>query len=183
MNSLIKNLSTQLIRNQRQFLIQCSGFATDAKHIEELTKKNKVVVFMKVRRNRFLLRKLLKLILLSFRATRKLPNADSPTQSFRSCACTASNTIPTTCCWTRSCGKESKTSAAGRRSRKFTSPESSSAAATFYSKCTRTANSSMCCRRMLESKARWLKSRRATRRSENRIQRAAVSNISITMLY
>lgn len=49
MNSLIRNLSKQLIRNHRQFLIQSSNFATDAKAIEEMTKKNKVVVFMKVR--------------------------------------------------------------------------------------------------------------------------------------
>lgn len=48
MNSLIKSLSTQLIRHHRQFLIQSSYFATDLKKIEELTKKNKVVVFMKV---------------------------------------------------------------------------------------------------------------------------------------
>ncbi|KAG5673894.1 hypothetical protein PVAND_003897 [Polypedilum vanderplanki] len=47
MNFLIKNISTHLIRNQRQLLMQCSRFATDAKFIEELTKKNKVVVFMK----------------------------------------------------------------------------------------------------------------------------------------
>lgn len=47
MNSIIKSISTQLIRNHRQFLIQCGSFATDAKKIEELTKKNKVVVFMK----------------------------------------------------------------------------------------------------------------------------------------
>lgn len=50
MNSIVKNLSTHLIRNQRQFLLQCSRFATDVKAIEELTKKNKVVVFMKVKR-------------------------------------------------------------------------------------------------------------------------------------
>ncbi|CRK91920.1 CLUMA_CG005539, isoform A [Clunio marinus] len=47
MNALVKNLSFQLIRNQRQFLLHCSRFATDAKAIEDLTKKNKVVVFMK----------------------------------------------------------------------------------------------------------------------------------------
>jgi hypothetical protein len=49
MNSLVRSLSTQLIRNHRQFLIQCSNFATDAKAIEALTKKSSVVVFMKVR--------------------------------------------------------------------------------------------------------------------------------------
>lgn len=48
MNSLIKSVSAQLIRHHRQFLIQTSYFATDLKKIEELTKKNKVVVFMKV---------------------------------------------------------------------------------------------------------------------------------------
>jgi hypothetical protein len=48
MNSLIRNLSSPLLRNHRQFLIQASNFATDAKAIEELTKRNKVVVFMKV---------------------------------------------------------------------------------------------------------------------------------------
>lgn len=48
MNSLIKNISSQLVRQHRQLLIQGSRFATDAKTIEEMTKKNKVVVFMKV---------------------------------------------------------------------------------------------------------------------------------------
>lgn len=48
MNSVLRNLSSQLIRNQRQFLIKYKSFATDVKAIEELTKKNKVVVFMKV---------------------------------------------------------------------------------------------------------------------------------------
>lgn len=47
--NLVKNITTQVIRNHRQFLVQCSRFATDAKQIEDLTKKNKVVVFMKVR--------------------------------------------------------------------------------------------------------------------------------------
>ena len=49
MNNLVRSLSTQLVRNQRLILLQCSNFATDSKAIEELTKKNKVVVFMKVK--------------------------------------------------------------------------------------------------------------------------------------
>lgn len=49
MNTLIRNISSQLIRNQKLMVIQCSRFATDPKIIEEMTKKNKVVVFMKVR--------------------------------------------------------------------------------------------------------------------------------------
>jgi len=47
MNSVIKNLSSHLIRNHRQLLIQSRFLASDAKAIEDLTKKNKVVVFMK----------------------------------------------------------------------------------------------------------------------------------------
>lgn len=48
MNAIIKNISTHLIRNQRQLILQCSRFASDVKTIEEMTKKNKIVVFMKV---------------------------------------------------------------------------------------------------------------------------------------
>lgn len=48
MNSIIRNLSSQLIKNHRQVVFQCSRFATDAKAIENLTKNNKVVIFMKV---------------------------------------------------------------------------------------------------------------------------------------
>lgn len=48
MISIVKNLSSQMIRHQRQFLLRCNRFATDAKAIEELTKKSAVVVFMKV---------------------------------------------------------------------------------------------------------------------------------------
>lgn len=44
----IRSLSSHLMRNQRQILVQCNRFASDTKAIEELTKKNKVVVFMKV---------------------------------------------------------------------------------------------------------------------------------------
>lgn len=48
MNALLKNLSTQVMRNHKLLVVQCSRFATDPKVIEEMTKKNKVVVFMKV---------------------------------------------------------------------------------------------------------------------------------------
>lgn len=45
----IKGISSFLIRNQRQIILQSNHrFASDTKAIEELTKKNKVVVFMKV---------------------------------------------------------------------------------------------------------------------------------------
>jgi len=47
MNSVIKNISSHLIRNHRQLLIQSRFLAFDSKAIEDLTKKNKVVVFMK----------------------------------------------------------------------------------------------------------------------------------------
>ncbi|CAG9808778.1 unnamed protein product [Chironomus riparius] len=47
MSFLINNITRQIVRNHRQLLIQCSQFATDGKIIEEMTKKNKVVVFMK----------------------------------------------------------------------------------------------------------------------------------------
>lgn len=47
MNSVIRNLSVRLLSKRTQLLTQCKSFATDAKLIEEMTKKNKVVVFMK----------------------------------------------------------------------------------------------------------------------------------------
>lgn len=50
MSFLIRNLASNLVRNQRQLLIHCNRLATDAKNIEEMTKRNKVVVFMKVNR-------------------------------------------------------------------------------------------------------------------------------------
>jgi len=56
MSFLVKNITRQIIRNQRQLLIQCSQFATDGKIIEDMTKKSKVVVFMKVRKMTFLSR-------------------------------------------------------------------------------------------------------------------------------
>jgi hypothetical protein len=48
MNCLLRNLTTQLVRSQRLMLINTNRFATDAKKIQELVSKNKVVVFMKV---------------------------------------------------------------------------------------------------------------------------------------
>lgn len=56
MSFLVKNITRQIIRNHRQLLIQCSQFATDGKIIEDMTKKSKVVVFMKVRKLQFLCR-------------------------------------------------------------------------------------------------------------------------------
>lgn len=52
MNSIIRNLSSQLLRNSNRQLIRLpyAAFATDAKEIEKMTTKSKVVVFMKVRR-------------------------------------------------------------------------------------------------------------------------------------
>ncbi|XP_070501591.1 uncharacterized monothiol glutaredoxin ycf64-like [Chironomus tepperi] len=47
MSFLVKNITRQIVRNHRQFLIQCSQFATDGKIIDEMTRKSKVVVFMK----------------------------------------------------------------------------------------------------------------------------------------
>lgn len=48
MNALLRNISSQVIRQHKLFVVPCSRFATDPKIIEEMTKKNKVVVFMKV---------------------------------------------------------------------------------------------------------------------------------------
>lgn len=48
MISLLRNVSVCLIRPNKQLLICLNKFATDSKQIEALTKKNKVVVFMKV---------------------------------------------------------------------------------------------------------------------------------------
>lgn len=49
MNSIIRNLSSQLLRNNRQLVrLPYAAFATDAKEIEKMTTKSKVVVFMKV---------------------------------------------------------------------------------------------------------------------------------------
>ena len=48
MNSLIRNVSVCLLRPNRQLFLGLNKFATDSKQIEALTKKNKVVVFMKV---------------------------------------------------------------------------------------------------------------------------------------
>lgn len=44
----IRNVSSQFIRNPRSILLQFNRFASDTKAIEDLTKKSKVVVFMKV---------------------------------------------------------------------------------------------------------------------------------------
>lgn len=48
MNSFIKNISVCLLKPNNQLFIVLNKFATDSKQIEALTKKNKVVVFMKV---------------------------------------------------------------------------------------------------------------------------------------
>jgi hypothetical protein len=51
MNALFRNLTQQAVRNHKLLIVQCNRFATDSKVIEEMTKKNKVVVFMKVSLN------------------------------------------------------------------------------------------------------------------------------------
>ena len=48
MNLLIRNISVRLLRPNKQLFLGLNQFATDSKQIETLTKKNKVVVFMKV---------------------------------------------------------------------------------------------------------------------------------------
>lgn len=48
MNSLIRNISGCLLRPNKHLFMSLNKFATDSKQIEALTKKNKVVVFMKV---------------------------------------------------------------------------------------------------------------------------------------
>ncbi|CAO1435024.1 unnamed protein product [Diamesa serratosioi] len=47
MNSLFRNISVCLSRPNNQLFLVLNKFATDSKQIEALTKKNKVVVFMK----------------------------------------------------------------------------------------------------------------------------------------
>lgn len=53
MNSIIRNLSSQLLRNNSRQLqrLPFAAFATDVKEIEKMTTKSKVVVFMKVRKS------------------------------------------------------------------------------------------------------------------------------------
>lgn len=150
MNNIIKSVSTHLIRNQRQFLLQCSRFATDAKTIEEMTKKNKVVVFMKARKIKNLPVNKTDCEILNSRASQKHQSVDSPMQLFRSSECTESNTMLTMFLKATTFARESKISQTGRQSRKSSSTASSLAAATSSSRCTKTANSSMSSRKTQE---------------------------------